>query len=317
MSSTTMTFDDACDAVVSYLKDAIPLGYWSVSRFDGERQLYLSVHDEAYGTHDLDSHSWDSSLCRIMATGTAPQIAPDAMSIPEYAAAGISSQLKIGSYVGVPITNPAGELFGTLCGLDPAIQEAGLVDHAPLLELLSALLGAILAADLQRAQEARERDRLQLAAETDALTGLYNRRGWARFLASEEEQYRQFGDPGSVVILDLDGLKTVNDSGGHAAGDQMIRQCGQTVRRLIRSTDIVARLGGDEFGVLTVNTTPTQTKEFVARLRRALADEGVGCSIGFEHYGAADGFGAVWEAADQWMYADKSRRRTSSAGPST
>jgi diguanylate cyclase (GGDEF)-like protein len=226
------------------------------------------------------------------------------MSVPEYAAAGVSSQLQIGSYVGIPINNPEGELFGTLCGLDPDVQNADLVDHAPLLGLLSALLGAVLAADLQRAEEARERDRLQLAAETDALTDLYNRRGWERFLATEEEQYRKFGDPGSVI-----GLKAINDSDGHAAGDDMIRQCGRTVRRLIRSTDIVARLGGDEFGVLAVNTSPSQTLDFVTRLRGALANESIGASIGYAHYGSADGFAAVWEAADLAMYVDKSKRR--------
>ena len=308
LASTARSFDQACVAVVDFLKDAVPLGYWSVSRYDGERQLYLQVRDDSYGTSAGDSHSWDGSLCRRMVAG-APQVAPDAMAVPEYAAAGVSGQLPIGAYVGVPLQSEDGQLFGTLCGLDPAPQDEALREHAPLLALLGSLLTTILQSDLARAEVERSAERSEREAETDVLTGLGNRRRWARFLAAEEVRLRTFGDPAAVLVLDLDGLKAVNDGRGHAAGDDLICRAAKVLRRQLRDHDLLARLGGDEFGVVATRITPGQVPSLVTRLRSALDDAGIAASVGSAPYALADGLGAAWEQADLNMYADKQRRR--------
>lgn len=134
------------------------------------------------------------------------------MAVPEYAAAGVAGQIDIGVYVGVPITHADGELFGTLCGLDPSRQPEELLRHAPLLDTLGIFLSTILAADLDRIRQARELERAEMAAESDPMTGLYNRRGWKRYMEIEEARFRRFGDPGAVIVIDLDGLKEVNDT---------------------------------------------------------------------------------------------------------
>lgn len=306
--SSATTFDGACAAVVDYLKDAVPLGYWSVSRYDGERQVYLQVRDDAYGTRAGDSHAWEGSLCRRMVAG-APQIAPDVAAVPEYLEAQITGQLDIGAYVGVPLQSHDGQVFGTLCGLDPDPQDEGLAGQQPLLRLLGALLTTILQADLARAESERAAERAEREAETDALTGLRNRRGWDRLIAVEEQRLRAFGDPAAVVVLDLDGLKAVNDTTGHTAGDALIRRTAQVLRAQLRDHDVVARLGGDEFGIVATGITPSQVPSLVARLRRALADAGVSASVGHSLYGLGSGLLAAWGQADLGMYADKERRR--------
>jgi diguanylate cyclase len=304
-----MTFSDACAAVVEYLKTAIPMGYWSVSRYDGTNQLYLAVRDDAYGKKVGDSHAWSDSFCQYSVTGEAPQIAPDAMAVPVYAAAGAARVLTIGAYIGIPIRRADGELFGTLCGLDPKIQHEGLEAHAPLLGLLSSLLGTILETDLARTEQARKLEWAEAQSEIDPLTGLVNRRGWERYIAAEEVRYRRFGDPGAVIMVDLDGLKAVNDSAGHAAGDNYIRAAAGALRTAAPDIDAVARLGGDEFGVLAVGSTPEQTDVLVTRLRAGLLDAGVAGSIGFAPYTFVAGFPGAWEAADTAMYEDKRQRR--------
>jgi GAF domain-containing protein len=154
-----MSFEQASDAVVAYLKEKVPLGFWSVSEYRDGRQVYLSVQDDAYGKVAGDSHAWSDSFCQYMVTGQTPQIAPDAMAVPQYAAAGVAQVLPIGAYVGVPIRGGDGELFGTLCGLDPEIAGPDLLAQAPGLQLLSTLLSQILQADRLRADgEAREAD---------------------------------------------------------------------------------------------------------------------------------------------------------------
>jgi len=106
-----MGFDEASAAVVDYLKSFLPMGFWAVTRFDGLRQLYLEVRDDSYGLGPGGSHLWEDSFCINMVTGMTPQIAPDAMAIPEYAASCVAAQIDIGAYVGIPITRADGELF--------------------------------------------------------------------------------------------------------------------------------------------------------------------------------------------------------------
>ncbi|HWM06845.1 MAG TPA: EAL domain-containing protein [Actinophytocola sp.] len=147
-----MRFSEACSLVVAYLRKTIPLAFWSVTRIDGDRQIYVYVQDGAYGKVVGGSHAWSDSFCQYMITGSTPQIAPDAMAVPQYAAAGVAQVLPVGAYVGVPICDGDGSLYGTLCGLDPGIQPAELLDQAPLLYMLTDLLGQTLHADRMRAE---------------------------------------------------------------------------------------------------------------------------------------------------------------------
>lgn len=307
--SPAMTFEEACDAVLEYLKAAVPLGYWAVTRFDGTDQVHIDVRDDVYGKHTGDRHPWSESLCQYAADGVAPEIAGDAMAVPRYASAGVARRMPIGAFVGLPIRRPDGTLFGTLCGLDPRPRGEELARHSALLHLLAFLLASVLHADLERLEAARRVEAAERAAETDSLTGLLNRRGWERYIAVEEARYRSYGDPGSVVVIDLDRLKEINDSAGHAAGDSYIRAAAAALRQATRGCDVMARLGGDEFGIIAVGATPADTAALVGRLRRALDAARVSGSVGYAPYSFATGFTGAWEAADTDMYADKRRRR--------
>ena len=304
-----MGFNEASAAVVDYLKTVLPMGFWAVTRFDGMRQLYLEVRDDSYGLGAGGSHLWEDSFCVNMVADRAPQIAPDAMSIPEYAAAGVAKQIDIGAYVGIPIMRPDGELFGTLCGLDPAPQSDDILQHAPLLHILGMLLSTILEADLERTRQARLLERAEMVAECDQLTGLFNRRGWNRYMEIEEARFRRFGDPGAVIVIDLDGLKEINDTLGHHAGDELIKLAGSVIRDTIRDCDIAARLGGDEFGIIASNVVPADCDVLVARILEGFHDAGVSGSIGHAAYTVVAGFPGAFVAADESMYAEKRRRR--------
>jgi len=167
----------------------------------------------------------------------------------------------------------------------------------------------------QRAEVlAVEREQAVREANTDTLTGLYNRRYaddvLVRFVADAER-----GRPFSVIAIDVDGLKTVNDTRGHEAGDRLLKRVGQTLQLQLRGADLAIRLGGDEFLALLPGTREAQAQAVAARLGRAVethdwSDVGDAVSISTgvaEWHTGQSGAGAV-KAADARLYEAKRAR---------
>jgi len=172
----------------------------------------------------------------------------------------------------------------------------------------------VVLAALERAE--RTEAELRYLADHDSLTGLLDRR---RFRA-ELDQYVSFsaryGGRGAVMIIDIDGLKGVNDSLGHQAGDNLIRQVAAVMRERVRATDIVARLSGDEFAILMPQSDVEGAMQLGEDLRAQVAEgvrptsdaEPVTISVGITMFGGGEkgaGSEAVLVAADQAMYRAK------------
>jgi diguanylate cyclase (GGDEF)-like protein len=302
-------FDQACALVVDYLSQVAPMGMWAVTRVADEDQVILAAEGDAYSVGPGLVFPHATSFCRPMAAGTAPRVAPDVTEVPEYAAAAEATPFPVHAYVGTPIVGPDGDLFGSVCGFDPDAGPVSQLDLEPLLDLLSSLLSAVLAGDLTATATARELEKARREADLDALTGLLNRRGWDRYLLREEERFRRFAEPACVVVIDLDHLKTVNDTQGHEAGDEYIRRAGEVLARTVREGDVLARLGGDEFGVVAVGATKEQGQLLVARAERAMEEAGVAGSFGLAPFTVVSGFPGAWEEADAAMYEQKRLRR--------
>ncbi len=167
------SFDEVCTTVVTFLKEAVPMGAWSVTRFTEGQQVFLRVHDDCYGMTDGDGRDLGDSFCQYAVRGETPQIAPQAMAVPQYAAAGVAKLLPIGAFVGIPIRAVDGSTYGTLCGLDPAVRSSELLSHETMFRLMAELLGRALEADALRGQaEERTAELLRQAGElarSDAL----------------------------------------------------------------------------------------------------------------------------------------------------
>src|SRR5215203_1220402 len=115
-------------------------------------------------------------------------------------------------------------------------------------------------------------EQLHNAATTDELTGLFNRRALEERLASEISRSLRHQLHTSVLLLDLDRFKVVNDTMGHAAGDRLLVQVGHELRKQCRALDVVGRLGGDEFLVILPMTKPVEARVFVARVQTSLRE---------------------------------------------
>jgi two-component system cell cycle response regulator len=116
---------------------------------------------------------------------------------------------------------------------------------------------------------------LRADALTDSMTGLANYRSLAGSLEREIERARRYRQPLSLITLDLDHLKTINDEHGHDAGDQAIRLVAQVLKATVRSFEVVARQGGDEFAVLLPNTNAQEAEQLAERLRAEVASRSV------------------------------------------
>jgi diguanylate cyclase (GGDEF)-like protein len=142
----------------------------------------------------------------------------------------------------------------------------------------------------------------------DALTGLLNRRGWDLAVQAAERRCRAEALDACVLMIDLDGLKRVNDTQGHKAGDALIQAAASALKKAARRGDALARLGGDEFACLVVDCDEEMAQAVTARFEQALASAAVPASVG--HALAGDGaLASAIETADQAMYQAKRARK--------
>jgi diguanylate cyclase (GGDEF)-like protein len=180
--------------------------------------------------------------------------------------------------------------------------------------ILVAYITTMLAADIRYAV-----DKIRQVSDTDELTGLYNMRAFSQIYERSFKQCVRYSHPLSLVMIDSDNLKAVNDTHGHDAGNRLLRHMVSRMREQLRGSDIVARFGGDEFVVLLVETGAAGAVEMAERMRRAIEESRLEInghvlrttvSIGIAGY-PHDGGDAttVMEKADRALYSAKQAGR--------
>jgi len=155
-------------------------------------------------------------------------------------------------------------------------------------------------------------------ARTDHLTGLANRREFERVMEREVALAERHSRRLSLMMIDLDNLKRINDRLGHSAGDAALRLVAQQLQRVVRASDVCARVGGDEFAVAMPETDIDRARDVAIRLRRAVDHAAlsmrpagqVDVSVGISAWRAGQDWQAVYQAADSDLYEDKRRRKT-------
>lgn len=176
---------------------------------------------------------------------------------------------------------------------------------------------------------AKSQSALEELSTRDALTGLHNYREFHRRLTEEEERSRRYGRPFSLLMLDIDYFKTVNDTHGHLAGDEALRAIAACIGREIRPVDLVARYGGEEFALILPETTSIGALATAERIRGIIAAHPIPLpsgqtvsltvSIGVASYPEdAESGEKLIDATDHALYMAKSKGRDSvccSGGP--
>jgi diguanylate cyclase (GGDEF)-like protein len=170
--------------------------------------------------------------------------------------------------------------------------------------------------ELARAR--RQIEELQASADTDFLLGIPNRRGFERELARALAYIKRYRASGALIVLDVDRLKPINDTFGHAAGDRVLKAIVAVLTSQVRSSDIVGRLGGDEFALLLWNLSETDAKAKAAALEERIdrltfdfqgSTITAGASAGVAMLGSHAETDGALEEADGAMYLRKAQRR--------
>lgn len=202
--------------------------------------------------------------------------------------------------------------------LDVAAMKSGAADYL--------VKGQVNAVILERSiRYALERTRLlkilSVQATRDELTGLYNRREMERIVEDEVERFRRYKYPSSLIILDIDNFKIINDSFGHPAGDKVLQYLAQSLLHGVRTIDKVARHGGDEFSLILPATIGDKALILAERLNRTIASQSCeiqGLDGGTQQVSITVSMGiaqitseantkeALMQAADQALYKAKS-----------
>jgi len=253
-----------------------------------------------------------SALARALrALGRGPEAAAAARLAVESAVEPIDWQVTAGAhYLLIELEAEAG-VPGAMAGR----AYGRLLSNALWQQRLRTLQGARSALDVERLQ--RTTEIATRAAREDSLTGLGNRRALDEALAKLEKTAEGEQLAHSLVLIDVDGFKSVNDTYGHQVGDEVLKAVARTLRTCARRADLLIRLGGDEFVVLAAGATKTEAAALAARVHDSIDDTDWGAiagglqvsiSIGFAATGVGMLLTDLLGTADAAMYADKRRR---------
>lgn len=183
--------------------------------------------------------------------------------------------------------------------------------------LLARILNFAAEAEQQLGEQQRRIAELEAISTTDELTGLANRRGLEVFLNRTLAAAQRHSEEGVLVFIDLDHFKSVNDTYGHDVGDAALKTVAETLKGMVRSSDMVARLGGDEFVAVLVRCPAVLAPDRAAKLEAALTKIRVrhgrriipvSASCGFAVFGPGSSTGELLSRADRMMYEKKMRK---------
>lgn len=271
------------DALARIAARALDSPIATIRLMDSERLWFKS-----HVCVDLPEFDLDTSFCEqtLLQTATNMLVVPDLLADARFA----FHPLVIGGprlrfYAGTALMDASGVALGTLAVLDTRARSFDTPDRSTLSDIASMVMCA-----LRARQQAHE---LKHTAMTDQLTGLSNRAHFERTLDAEFARAVRLGEPFTLLFLDLDGFKAVNEGFGLGAGDETLKEVSQRLLAQVRAGDVLARLGGDEFGIV-MRDGSTEAAQALARrivravsqpIRLSMGDEvGVGASVGMAAY---------------------------------
>ena len=278
-------FAEAADAVLALLQDRLGMDLWAVTQVRGEHQEVLVARSAGFPVPPGAVLPWAESFCSRMVAG-APRIAPRVRAVPAYASAGFGDRYRIGAYVGVPLVDEDGGLFGTLCAMSAQEQPARLADELALVEVLARQLSTLLAKERLAADRSASAAAAYALVERDPTTGLLNRRGWEAALEAEEARCARTGRDSAVAVVRL----PVADEGRAV-------EVARLLEASARRSDRVARTGTAEFALLAPEGGAEGLDAWTHRLLAALGDAGGGVRTGAASRAGAGSVAAAWSAA--------------------
>ena len=250
-----------------------------LTSIDWDAGLQRILFSRNVGTLDIPEGlavEWSDTLCRRALEG-GPSCTSDVASL--YPESGAARDLGISTYVTVPVLGPAGDVFGTVCGADSRGIDVG-EDARHVMEALAEMVSMQLRTNAALRDLEATNQLLGELAFIDGLTGIGNRRALDRDLLRSCQQARTEAVTVSVLSVDVDRFKDVNDRFGHVAGDEVLQEVARRLTAHCRSGDVVTRFGGDEFVAVLVGADVEAASAIAQRLRTDVAAADIDTSVG-------------------------------------
>jgi len=295
-------------------------------RVDNDENLTFHVAAREPGPAIAIGEATEFRFLRQVADTPDPLIIPNIESHPVFAQLLLKGQRPVRGFAAVPIVSSHQDVRAAICILDTkplTLSAADIDEFSTLGKSIGQEIDRVLTAgkDPQRSRspasevDSEEMKALQHLASTDPLTGLANRRGGERHIANEISRAKRERRPLSCVLIDLDRFKQVNDTFGHQAGDQLLRDVSNLLRRTVRAYDILVRWGGEEFLLVLPGVDRDVARMLAERVRiavEALDTHGLGpvtMSAGVAGFDSDYDFAATLKAADRRLYQAKASGR--------
>lgn len=285
------------EKIVTLVRTVLAVPIATVTLVDRDRQWF-----KAKRGLEASETPRSVSFCTHTIQQRDPLVVEDAEADPRFA----RSPLVIGpphirSYAGVPLRTPDGYNVGSLCAMDTRPRRFSPADIGILSNFAN-----IVCDELE----------LRLIAQSDHLTGALTRRGFVEQAEREIKRAGRYDRLSSLIMLNLDYFKAINDDHGHGVGDNVLRHVAEIIKATIRPSDILGRLGGEEFGILLTETSRDDARVAAERIRQAIEAESlvvtpslslhVTASLGVASIDATMNSFADWlEAADAMLYSAK------------
>lgn len=313
--NSTLDLDEVLDHILDNVNKVVPHDTANIALVDeyGVARFLKVKGYEKYGTRDLVL----SIECRVdeipnlkkMAESGKPSINPDTLADPEWVK-DLPGSGWIRSFIGAPIKRKD-KLLGFI-NLDAATPNFFETKHLSRLQALADQA----AIAIEKARLFKEMEQLAI---TDSLTGLYNRRYFFAFTENEIERSRRYKKNLSIIMMDIDHFKDVNDRFGHQIGDQVLKEIADICLSILRKVDVMCRYGGEEFTILLPETGEADAAHAAerictaissARLKTEKGDVSVSVSIGVvEMDKSHSSLEKLLAAADQALYTAKETGR--------
>jgi diguanylate cyclase (GGDEF)-like protein len=249
--------DEGLERVVRLIKEIFAIDIGLVSLIDAHRQWYKSCSGLL-----ADEVPREDSFCRYVVSSEEPVVVQDATKdwrFSEHPA--VTGDSSIRFYAGVPLKTKEGHTIGTVCAIDRRPRSFSARDLVILEEL---------------AAVAMDRIELLQSAATDGLTEVLTRRAFREEADQLISAARRQQTALHCIVLDVDHFKSVNDTHGHAAGDDVLKAVAATCKKILRAEDVFGRLGGEEFAVMLPNVGPEAAILVAEKLRMGIKSQSIG-----------------------------------------
>lgn len=249
------------EKIVTLVQQVLQVPMCAVSLVDQDRQWF-----KASRGLDVSETPRDISFCTHTIQGTVPFVISDATLDERFSDNPlVTAAPHIRSYAGIPLTTPEGYNIGSLCAIDTKPRDFPAHEISILQNFAKVVVDEL---------------ELRQIASTDVLTGAMSRRAWMDQAGSEVLRAKRYGRSLSLLILDIDHFKSINDQFGHPVGDEVLAGISELISGLLRNMDAFGRYGGEEFVAILPETNPSDAAKLAQRICERVGQAPLPCIDG-------------------------------------